>query len=236
MKPYIGILPSYNEESEQIFLNNSYINGIINSGGIPVVLPLLQNEEVISENLLRIDGIIFSGGADIDPKYYGKENKGKSKGICYFRDECENAYINFALKADIPILGICRGMQALNVFCGGNLYQDIPTEYNTETVHTLEKPAVAFHNINVIEDTPLFDMVKRVSFCTNSYHHQAVKDVAPYFSVAALSEDGIIESIYHNSKRFVLGVQWHPERNQDKIPENKAILDGFVKICAAMKG
>ncbi len=235
MKPYIGVFPSYDEEKKQIFLNNSYFEEIISAGGIPVAIPLCVDRDIISECLTHIDGIVFSGGTDIDPKYYGKDNVGKSKGIVDFLDECEELYIKLSVEKDIPILGICRGMQALNVFCGGSLYQDISSEYETKTIHSLEKPEVAFHNVNIPDGTLLSDMIGSGQYRINSYHHQAVKNIAPYFSVAAISEDGIIEAIYHNNKRFVLGVQWHPERDHSEVSVNKNILIKFIEKCVELR-
>ncbi|MBQ5897965.1 MAG: gamma-glutamyl-gamma-aminobutyrate hydrolase family protein [Oscillospiraceae bacterium] len=111
MKPIIGIFPSYNEEKNQVFLNQSYFDAIIESGGIPVALPLLRDEEIISEIVKRFDGIILSGGSDIDPKHYNQINSGKSLEINSFRDESEEKIIRILIESDIPVLGICRGMQ-----------------------------------------------------------------------------------------------------------------------------
>lgn len=232
MKPFIGIIPSYDEEKKQIFLNQQYFDEIISSGGIPVALPLTCDIFLIKEIFEHLDGMIISGGTDIDPKYYYRENTGKSRGITPLLDESENLYISYALDKNLPILGICRGMQALNVFCGGNLIEDIPTEYKTKTIHNLDKPEIAFHKVTVLPDNPLSDIIGSGEHTVNSYHHQAVDIIAPFFSVAAVSEDGIIEAIYRNDKKFVLGVQWHPERDHENAVDNKKILEGFIKICS----
>ncbi|MBR2640226.1 MAG: gamma-glutamyl-gamma-aminobutyrate hydrolase family protein [Oscillospiraceae bacterium] len=232
MKPIIGIFPSFDEEKKQIFLNQAYFDAVIESGGIPFSIPLSENPEIISETIKNIDGIIFSGGTDINPKYYNEENFGKSLGICDFLDECERKTVALAVEADIPVLGICRGMQALNVFCGGSMIQDIPSEYDTKIIHRLDKPEIAFHKILVEKSSPLSEIMGFGEHLINSYHHQAVKEVAPDFSVCATAEDGIIEAIYHKNKKFILGVQWHPERDQETATENKKIIDSFVKICS----
>ncbi len=232
MKPIIGIFPSYDEEKKQIFLNQSYFDAVTESGGIPFAVPLSSDSKIIFEFLEKLDGIIFSGGVDIDPKYFNEENLGKSLEISSFLDECEKETIRLAVEADIPVLGICRGMQALNVFCGGSLIQDIPSEYKTEINHSLIKPEIAFHKISVEKSSPLSEIMGFGEHLVNSYHHQAVKDLAFDFSVCATSEDGIIEAIYHKNKKFVLGVQWHPERDREIATENKNILDAFIKICS----
>lgn len=231
MKPVVGILPSFDDEKKQIFLNQTYMDAVIESGGIPFALPLTDDPKIVLGNIEIIDGLILSGGTDIDPKYYGETNSGKSLGICPLRDEAEKILIRLALESDIPVLGICRGMQALNVFCGGSLIQDIPSEHGFSVIHQLEKPDIAFHSLTVEKSSPLSDAMGFGTHTINSYHHQAVKNVAPDFSVCAVSEDGIIESIYHKNKKFVLGVQWHPERDHETATENKKILEKFIKIC-----
>ncbi len=232
MKTIIGILPSFDEENNQIFLKQPYVDEITNSGGIPFIIPLSSDPKNILEIINVIDGLIFSGGSDIDPKYYGETNSGKSLGISNFRDKCEKEIIRIAIEADIPILGICRGMQALNVFCGGSLIQDIPSEFETSLIHNLIKPDIAFHKVSIEKSSPLSEIMGFGEHVVNSYHHQAVKDVAPEFSVCATAEDGIVEAIYHRNKKFVLGVQWHPERDHTIATENKNIIDSFVKICS----
>lgn len=232
MKPIIGIFPSFDEEKKQIFLNQTYIDAIIESGGIPFVLPLSENPKSVFEALEQINGLILSGGTDIDPKHYSEENNGKSLGINEFLDSCEAVVIRLALEADIPVLGICRGMQALNVFCGGSLIQDIPSEHGFSVTHNLAKPEIAFHRISVEKASPLSDSMGFGEHLINSYHHQAVKNIAPDFSSCAVAEDGIIEAIYHKTKKYVLGVQWHPERDRDIAVDNKKIIDKFIRICS----
>ncbi len=235
MKPIIGIFPSYCSETKRIYLNNQYLDGIINSGGIPYVIPMSSDQKTVYEIIKNIDGLVLSGGYDIDPKHYGQENSGKSVQISDFTDECEAVLIRLAVEADMPILGICRGMQALNVFCGGSLMQDIPSEKGFAVIHRLDKPNVAFHDITVEKESPLSKATGFGTHKVNSYHHQAVKDIALDFSVAATAEDGIIEAIYHKNKKFILGIQWHPERNQENVSVNKKILDEFINVCSFTK-
>ncbi len=231
MKPVIGIFPSYNSDKKEIFLDNYYTEEIMDSGATPIVLPI-DNTEKMLEAFSKIDGLVLSGGVDIDPKYYGEANTGKSIEICPLMDEAEKLLIDIAMKADIPILGICRGMQALNVFNGGSLIQDIPSEHGFSVVHSISLKEPAFHNITVEKGSLLSDAIGFGIHRINSYHHQAVREIAPGFSVAALSEDGIIESIYCKDKKYVLGVQWHPERDYGATPDSKKILDNFIKVCS----
>lgn len=235
LKPVIGIFPSYDIEKKQIFLNQSYFDAILECGGIPISVPLSEKEEDILDYLDIIDGIVFSGGSDIAPEYYGETNTGKSLGINEFLDRCEEKAIRLSVESDIPVLGICRGMQALNVFCGGSLIQDIPSDRGVSVVHNLTKPEIAFHRISVEKSSPLSDAMGFGSHVVNSYHHQAVKNIAPEFSACAAAEDGIIEAIYHKNKKFILGVQWHPERDHETAKDNKKIIDYFIKICSKGK-
>ena len=232
MKPVIGIFPSYSDEKNYIYLNNLYFDEVMNSGGIPVIIPVTDDADIVSETLKHIDGLILSGGWDIDPENYSEKNEGKSEKVSAVLDKAESILIKLAIEADVPILGICRGMQALNVFCGGSLYQDIPSEYETQTIHTKTKPDVAFHNITVLPDTLLSEIIGTGEVKINSYHHQAAKKIAPGFEIAAYSEDGLVEAIYCKDKKFVLGVQWHPERSHNEVPANKIILNIFIKTCA----
>lgn len=231
MKPVIGIFPSYNEETKQVFLDDYYIDELLDSGAIPYIIPVTKDLETLTQILNTIDGLLLSGGVDIDPKYYGEENTGKIVEISSAMDESEQLLIKLAMEADLPILGICRGMQSLNVFCGGTLIQDIPSERGVSVVHRLDKPETAFHNIIVEKDSPLSEAIGFGTHRINSYHHQAVKKLSPEFSACAFAEDGIVEAIYHKNKKFILGVQWHPERDYHTTPDSKKILDKFISVC-----
>lgn len=231
MKPVIGIFPSYNLQKKEIFIDNYYSDEILDSGATPVILPIDNIEEMLKVFSI-IDGLVLSGGVDIDPKYYGETNTGKSVEICPLMDETEKLLIRIAMKANMPILGICRGMQALNVFNGGSLIQDIPSEHGYSIIHSISLTEPSFHNITVEKDSPLSDAIGFGIHRINSYHHQAVKEIAPGFSVAAVSEDGIIESIYCKNMKYVLGVQWHPERDYSTTPDSKKILNNFIKVCS----
>lgn len=233
MKPVIGIFPSYDSEKKQIFLDSVYIDEIVDSGGIPFIIPITSDVERNKEFLAHLDGIILSGGVDIDPKYYGEENTGKSVEISPLMDEAEEVLVHIAMDMDLPILGICRGMQSLNVFNGGSLIQDLPSEHGFSVNHRLEKPETALHEITIDKTSHLSDAIGFGTHKINSYHHQAIKKIAPGFSVSAVSEDGVIESIYSTEKKFVLGVQWHPERDYHVVPDSKKILDHFIKVCSA---
>ena len=122
-------------------------------------------------------------------------------------------------------------MQALNVFCGGSLIQDIPSEIGAAEIHSSENENAVFHNIQISKSSPLSKIMGFGSHHVNSYHHQAVKKLASGFSIAASAADGLVEAIFCPSKKFVLGIQWHPERDIDAVPENTKIISAFIKIC-----
>ncbi len=231
MKPVIGIFPSYNQEKKEIFIDDFYAEEIKDSGGEPVILPI-DNKEAMLEAFFKVNGLLLSGGVDIDPKHYGEANNGKSVEICPLMDETEELLIKIAMKADMPILGICRGMQALNVFCGGSLIQDLPSEHGYSVIHSISLKEPAFHNITVEKGSLLSEAIGFGTHRINSYHHQAIKELAPGFSIAAIAEDGVIEAVYCRDKKYVLGVQWHPERDYRTVPDSKKIIDNFIKVCS----
>lgn len=230
MKPVIGIFPSYEGGSDTLSINRNYVNAVIYCGGVPYILPLTEDTSSAEDTLEHIDGLLLSGGVDISPEYYNEKNTGSSRDICPLLDRSEKALIEAAIKKDIPILGICRGMQALNVFCGGSLIQDIQTGIAAAEVHSAPDKAV-FHNIQISKSSPLSDIIGFGSHSINSYHHQTVKKLAPDFSIAASSADGVIEAIFRPESKFVLGVQWHPERDVDTLPDNIKIIKAFITIC-----
>ncbi len=212
-------------------INKNYVSAVTSCGGAPYILPLFTEEAACADALEHIDGLLLTGGVDIAPEYYGEKNAGKSLGICPLLDRSEKLLIDAAMKKDIPVLGICRGMQALNAFCGGSLVQDIPSEMGAAEKHSSGGEEPIFHDIQISKSSPLSEIMGFGSHRVNSYHHQAVKKLAPEFSVAATAADGVVEAIFRTDKRFILGVQWHPERDSDAIPENAKIISAFIKVC-----
>ena len=171
---------------------------------------------------------MLTGGVDISPDYYHEKNTGKSRSICPLLDKSEKLLIEHAMKKDIPILGICRGMQALNVFCGGSLIQDIPSEIGAAEIHSSENENAVFHNIQISKNSPLSKIMGFGSHRVNSYHHQAVKKLAKSLTAFAYSDDGLIEGVYMKDKKFVWAVQWHPEFSYQSSEDSRNILKAFV--------
>lgn len=216
--PIIGLSATY--ETGQNTVPNTYIIAVRKAGGIPVVLPVTDDLEIISRMVEAIDGLILTGGEDLDPLlWYGEEPLPAMGTIVPIRDFFDIHLARTAVKQGIPVLGICRGEQTLNVAFGGTLYQDIPSQVRSATPvkHNQKAPReYGSHTITVTPGTVLHGILKDVlekdnTFRVNSYHHQAVKDVAPGFKVSAYARDGVPEAIEMVGNPNVLGVQFHPE-------------------------
>ena len=188
-----------------------YAQGVIAAGGVPVFLPLsLDPAEIIP----RLDGILMSGGADIDPKRYGAEPEPELQSIEPARDEFELKILELVYECELPIAGICRGLQILNVHAGGSLYQDVPPHSVRD-----KAPSTRVHDITT-EKGSILEKLYGEKLEVNSLHHQSIKTLGKHFSASATSNDGIVEGIEH-SQLPIVAVQWHPEmldtRDSDPI-------------------
>ncbi len=196
----------------------AYFQALIKNGAAPFALPPTMNDEVLSFMLSQADGLLISGGIDIEPSNYGMEPE---DGAVYDPDYDRHCFQTFrlAMQTKMPILGICRGEQLINVACGGTLIQDVPK--HRDTTH------------------PLQDISGRVAqamgtgdVTVNSFHHQVVDRLAPDFTVTARSQEGYVEAIEHTGHPYLVGVQWHPERMSDSGTER--FFCGFIKACAEL--
>ncbi|MFH1421715.1 MAG: gamma-glutamyl-gamma-aminobutyrate hydrolase family protein [Planctomycetota bacterium] len=228
--PLIAINCSYEKKaSEQSILNSEYYDSIINAGGLPIALLPVHSKKDISSILKIAKGLVLVGSDDIPPHFYGdSEVHPKTKLIHQRRLEFDFALFRIAWKTKIPVLAICGGMQEVNVARGGTLHQDIPSLLPDTLHHTKKKPRIASHRVDLVKGTLIHSILKTDSCITNSYHHQCVKNIAPGLMVSAVCEDGVIEAIEPvKHDRFILAVQWHPERmRNDKIQEN--LFKAFV--------
>ena len=219
-RPLIGITPTPTTDTlahgtfTRFVLNSAYADAITAAGGVPVVLPYAtENVAALAE---RLDGLLFSGGADIDPARYGDDTVHPTTyDISAERDAFEFRLLQEALAADLPVLCICRGIQVLNVALGGTLYQDIPTQYAATLEHRQQKAGISAeqpgHAVALEPGSILADALDRSELPVNSFHHQAIKELAPDLRPIATAPDGLIEAVSLPSHSFVLGVQWHPE-------------------------
>ncbi|MED1202395.1 gamma-glutamyl-gamma-aminobutyrate hydrolase family protein [Heyndrickxia acidicola] len=230
MKPIIGITSDVDLNSKHI-LSNDYPQAVIQNGGVPVILPIGIDENVrqIAET---IDGLLLSGGGDIDPAFFGEEPIQGLGEISPGRDSLELQLVKEMLEIDKPVLAICRGIQVLNVAAGGDMYQDIFSQASNPILQHKQKAARTHlsHSVNVVEQSILACVAGQTHFKVNSFHHQAIRKVPKPFIVTAWSSDGIIEAIESKEHKFVLGVQWHPENlavNGDII--SKRLFEQFIE-------
>jgi putative glutamine amidotransferase len=201
------------------------------------VRELTPERDRLPDALAGCDGVLLTGGADVDPVQYGEAERHPSVELAPARDDYELALAREALSRDLPLLAICRGAQVLNVAAGGTLIQDIPSQHPTTLAHTLEQPTAIAHNVHVVPDTCLAVLVAPPGaadrpLAVNSRHHQSVKDPAPGFIVSATAPDGVVEAIEKPDARFCLGVQWHPE-NFWQTGEFASLFDALVAAARA---
>ncbi len=228
----IGITSSARIDSSNLYnaLGNDYISSIIKCGGCPVIIPVVEEKFIISEYINMIDGIIISGGEDISPELYNEKNTGLTKNINSLRDRMEYSAIEAALNKRIPILGICRGMQILNVFSGGDLFQDIANQYHTDIKHAnqLKNRSELHHEIIINENTHLSKVTGLKTIQVNSRHHQAIRNPAANFTISAMAPDGIFEAI-EDINNDIVAVQWHPENIADTEKSSAAIINDLLQ-------
>ena len=227
-KPLIALIPQVDEEGRW-WLNPDYMESIANAGGIPAMLPLTDGEEALEEIARHFDGFLFTGGPDVAPALYGQKREAFCGEIHEKRDAMEMKLFRLAFELDKPILGICRGIQLMNVALGGTLYQDIPTQAPSEIFHrVLGKPlARETHEILVNPCCPFGNLPLKLM--VNSRHHQAIDRLAPGLAVRARAADGIIEAVYMPEKTHVRAVQWHPENFRNEL--SAVIFGEFVEDC-----
>lgn len=236
-KPIIGISSSIIVEEkgafsgyERAYVNKDYVDAVINNGGIPVIIPFSKNKEIIREQVEMIDGLILSGGHDVYPFNYGQEPKPKLGQVFPERDEYDFELLQNAKEKEIPILGICRGLQIMNVFEGGSLYQDLSYIGNEVLKHEQnDKPELKIHTVTLDKDSKLYDIFKIDKFLINSFHHQAIYELGKNFKVVARANDGVIEAIEAINYPFYIGVQWHPEMLEKTDKLMKDLFSEFIK-------
>ena len=232
-KPVIGLTPLYDEAKDSYWMLPGYMKGIQEAGGIPVMLPLTGDEDIIRQLIRQCDGFLFTGGHDVFPGLYGEEKSPGCAACCPERDEMEVSLMKAALEQNKAVFGICRGMQFLNVYLGGSLYQDIPTEHPSELTHSQKPPYhEPVHEVEIMEASPLYSLLGKNRTQVNSCHHQAVKKLAPGLSVMARATDGLVEAVCMPEKKFVWAVQWHPEFFKPEHEDSRKLFGAFVKAAA----
>ncbi|MBO7418579.1 MAG: gamma-glutamyl-gamma-aminobutyrate hydrolase family protein [Bacteroidaceae bacterium] len=213
-KPLIGISTGYSASENTASVRYTYVDAVVNAGGIPVLIPLAKDSLAAAEVISRVDGLILSGGEDVYPFFYGEEAASALGGVNYDRDRSDMWLLQTAVKLNKPVLGICRGEQLTNVTFGGTLYQDIPSQFPNRPVlqhGQRSSGTLPIHHVNVVKDSRLYEIMQQEQLAVNSFHHQAIKDVAPGFKVVATAPDGVIEAIEGFPQYNILAIQWHPE-------------------------
>ena len=221
----IGLSVNHKEGTSRIA--DAYVNAVVKAGGTPVLIPLTTNAAVLEEIVSKIDGLILSGGGDVYAPFFGEELHPTVTDYTIDRDHYDLALVRLATERQMPVLGICRGHQVINVAFGGTLIQDIPSQISDSKIVHNQKEAreIATHSVRIASGSRLHRMTDAQTIFVNSFHHQAVKAVAPGFEPVAWAEDGVIEAIESTEEKVVLGVQWHPENGA--ITGDTAMLDAF---------
>lgn len=234
LKPIIGLTCQYDNTINRGVnrINSEYISAVVESGGMPLIIPNLENTDDIGRYLDLIDGIIFTGGEDIAAQYFGEEPVKEITEVSRDRDMTEMALFEKAYEKCIPIFGICRGIQLINIALGGNLYQDIYTQVPEVHGHSCEiSLQEGYHSISIIKNSMVYEIFGKEKLLVNSLHHQALKDLGKDLKITAKASDGIIEAIESTNDKFVLGVQFHPETMSMKYKEFLKPFKYFIDKC-----
>lgn len=213
-------------------LVQAYVDSIMQAGGVPVLIPSMLAEQGWNVLYERLDGIMFSGGGDIATEHFGGEDHPRVNGVDPLRDSVELSLFRAAVDGDKPFLGVCRGMQIVNVGLGGTLYTHIPGQHPNALDHAYptNMRATLAHEVKVEEGTHLANVVGEPILKVNSMHHQGLKDVAPELRITAYAPDGLVEAVELPGHPFGLAVQWHPEWLTDQRPTQN-LFKAFVKAA-----
>ncbi|MGI6064937.1 MAG: gamma-glutamyl-gamma-aminobutyrate hydrolase family protein [Bacillota bacterium] len=230
--PLIGVTCSEDYFNDSFMVRNYYFKALEASGGVPVIIPSLVEKFSLEKLCTVLNGIILSGGADVDPCFFGEEPIKALGKITPLRDQFEISLAKEFFHKKKPILAICRGIQVLNIALGGTVYQDINSQVPNCLKHDQEAPKwYATHQVSIDGDSKLGQILEVTNYRVNSFHHQAVRQPASGFLVSAQAEDGIIEGIEAPEHPFAIGVQWHPECNWHLDQAGRRLFHNFVTHC-----
>ena len=232
--PLIGISGSMNDPENQIFLVRSYMQVILHAGGVPVLLSPDMEQTALEDCLDQLDGLMLAGGGDVVPSRFGEEPIQELGETTPVRDEFELRLLPAAIRRNMPVLGICRGIQVMNVALGGTLYQDLPAQYQPAhpplLAHKQTQPyETPTHSVELQPSSQLYRLTGQKELQVNSMHHQAIEALADGLMISGRAADGTIEAVECLDLPFFLGVQWHPERLSDEASHR--LFAGFVEAA-----
>ena len=214
---------------KRAYVNKDYVDAVIRAGGVPLIIPFSTDKEVIISQAQLIDGLILSGGHDINPYNYGQEPSQKIGETFPERDTYEMILLEESKKRNIPILGICRGFQLINVAAGGTLYQDLSLIPGNILKHNqVSNPTLKTHKVEIKENSFISSIFGKETM-VNSFHHQVIDKVANDFIVVAKASDGVVEAIEHKTYKFLVAVQWHPEMLAVNCEKARVLFSKFVE-------
>jgi putative glutamine amidotransferase len=244
LPPIIGITATLKEDVDAVAerplgkfvrADLDYVEGVAGAGGVPVVLPPTGDEGAAEAVIQSLDGLLLSGGSDLDPSYYGEEPVPELGITLPERDAFEMTLVRSALRRRMPVFGICRGMQVLNVALGGTLYQDLPSQWERDVLkHRQATPKWRpTHEVRVREESYMAEVMGSEVVKVNSYHHQGVRVLAEGLVATGRSSDGVIEAVEAKdlSERWLLGVQWHAEAMRGAGPQQESLFEAHVSAA-----
>lgn len=237
-KPVIGLTPAHDTDTGDLAMRSTYLKALSAADVIPVVLPLTLSPDGCEQMAQALDGFVFTGGPDPHPFLFGEDTHRACGNVSSVRDTMELALLSAVLKTRKPVLGICRGIQIINVGLGGSIYQDIPSQYSANCVFPIaHRQPFAYHlpshKVELMGGSRLAEICGSAVLSVNSMHHQAVRNLAPSLTACAMAPDGLIEGVEITSHPWFLAVQWHPEHLWEHDDASARLFQSFGDACRA---
>ncbi len=216
MKKFIGLTSDWRESkyyAPTVAINSNYLKGVLKASGFPIILSAIMPLETVREILEQLSGIIFIGGADIEPSLYNEPRHPMTVPMKTARHNFDQELVKLVLASNKPLLGICQGIQVINVALGGKLFQDVPSDFPNSNIRHRKLTGCSFteHPVKIARDSLLYKVIGKEEIIVNSSHHQAISVLAPGLRAVAWAPDGVIEAAEATDERPILAVQWHPE-------------------------
>ena len=229
MRPVVGVMPLWDAQKDSLWMLPGYLDGLRQAGALPVILPLTEAPEELSQLLALCDGLLLTGGHDVSPELYGEAPLEGVISCCPLRDEMDRYVLRLAMDRGMPVLGICRGLQLINAVLGGTLWQDLHSQHPGAVCHKQQPPYdIASHPVQIKPETPLAKCLGAGRLLVNSCHHQGIKATAPGLEVMAAAPDGLSEAVFLPDYPFLWAVQWHPEFLWQRDAASQQIFHAFA--------